>query len=323
VTDHIAPLAGSNRRRGECQSLVRSWLEVVRSGFTLAIAVFLLVGCSSLPRESLCTGELDFDLWVADFDGGRVQLTDFEGGEADAVWSPDGSRIAFTASREGNCDIYVMNADGSDLTNLTGIRSDESHPSWSPDGSQIVFVSGGQLHVIDVASRERHELTESEIIHGFPDWSPDGERIVFSGGEEAPGPGVVHDLYSVSPSGGDEVRLTEASTQLTAPQWSPDGTQIMYFDHSTEPLTIWTANSDGSGAKRVTAGGHASWSPDGSRVVFDREVGLGDVDLIVIDLSTRQERLFVDGSDYDTFPAWSPDGTRVVFASGTVSAPTR
>lgn len=157
---------------------------MVRWGFTLAIAVYLAVACSSSPREALCIGRLNFDLWVADLDGGLVQLTDLEGGEADADWSPDGSRIAFTASREGNCDTFVMRADGSDLINLTGTQADEMHPSWSPDGSQIVFVSGEQLHLIEVASGQRHQLTDSENIHGFPDWSPDDGRIAFSGGRE-------------------------------------------------------------------------------------------------------------------------------------------
>lgn len=301
--------------------VVRSWLEVVRWGFTLAIAVYLVVACSSPPREALCIGGLNFDLWVADFDGGLVRLTDLEGGEADANWSPDGSRIVFTASREGNCDVYVMDADGSDLINLTRTQADESHPSWSPDGSQIVFVSSEQLHLIDVASGQRHQLTDSDIIHGFPDWSPDGERIAFSGGKEPPGPGVVHDLYLVAPSSGDETRLTDASSQLTAPQWSPDGTQITYFDHSTDPLSIWIIHSDGSRATELTAGGHASWSPDGGQIVFDREVGPGDVDIYLVDFESRQEYLVVDGPDYDTLPAWSPDGTKVVFATGTVTAP--
>jgi Tol biopolymer transport system component len=258
---------------------------------------------------------------VADLDNGLVQLTDLEGGEADADWSPDGSRIAFTASREGNCDIYVVDVDGTDLINLTGTQADEMHPSWSPDGSQIVFVSDEQLHLIDVASGQRGQLTESDNIHGFPDWSPDGEQISFSGGKGSPGPGVVHNLYLVSAVSGDETRLTDASTQLTAPQWSPDGTQIIYFDHGTDPLSIWIVNSDGSGATKVTAGGHSSWSPDGGQIAFDRDVGPGDVDIFVIDLETRQERLVVDGTAYDTLPAWSPDGTKVVFASGTASAP--
>lgn len=297
--------------------------EAGRWGSSLAIAMLLVVACSSPQREALCTGELDFDLWVTDLDGSPVRITDLEGGEADADWSPDGSRIAFTASREDNCDIYVMDADGTDLINLIGTQADEMHPSWSPDGSQIVFVSGEQLHLMDVASGQRRQLTDSDNIHGFPDWSLDGELIAFSGGKEPPGPGVVHDLYLVAPSSGEETRLTEGSTQFTAPQWSPDGTQIIYFDHGTDPLSIWIVNSDGSRATKVTAGGHASWSPDGGQIVFDREVGPGDVDVFVIDLETRQERLVVDGPDYDTLPAWSPDGTKVVFTSGTVSAPTR
>lgn len=286
----------------------------------LTLVVLAVVSCSGEPREALCTGALEFDLWAADLDGNLVQLTDFDGGEAQADWSPDGSKIAFVASREGNCDIFVMDADGSNLVNLTDSSVDETRPSWSPDGSMMAFIGDGQIQVIDVASGESRRLTDSELSHGFEDWSPDGGSIVFDGGQEPPGPGTVRELYVASLATGEETRLVDSPTQLTAPKWSPDGTRMVYFDHGTDPLTIWIVNSDGSGATRVTKGGHATWSPDGSRIVFDREVGPGDVDLFELNLEEGHEQVLVDGTDYDTLPAWSPDGTEVVFSSGTISA---
>jgi dipeptidyl aminopeptidase/acylaminoacyl peptidase len=57
------------------------------------------------------------------------------------MWSPDGTRIAFQASRDGNAEIYVMNADGTGQTNLTNNPASESVPAWAPDGSEIVFHS--------------------------------------------------------------------------------------------------------------------------------------------------------------------------------------
>jgi Tol biopolymer transport system component len=288
----------------------------MRRPLVLIVVLLVASGCSSEPRDPLCTGALDFDLWVVGPGGEHRRLTDFEGGEAHADWSPDGSRVAFAASMDGDCDIYLVDVDGSDLVNLTNSRADESHPAWSPDGSRIVFESSGQLHLIDVASGRRHRISDSDIIHAFPDWSPDGQMIVFSGGADPPGPGAVHDLYLISPSGGAETPLTRASTQLTAPRWSPDGSRILYFDHSTNPLTVWIVNSDGSAATEVTDGGHAGWSPDGTSIVFDREVAPGEVDVYTMDLTSGDEQLLVDLSDYDTLPAWSPDGARVIFSSG-------
>jgi Tol biopolymer transport system component len=73
---------------------------------------------------------------------GITRLTD-RGAKFDPSWSPDGSRIAFVGAAAPypyNSEIYTMNADGSDLVNLTNSPSSDGDPDWSPDGRKIVFV---------------------------------------------------------------------------------------------------------------------------------------------------------------------------------------
>jgi Tol biopolymer transport system component len=178
----------------------------------------IVTGCGQMNRASVCTGEPQFDLWISDLDGTERQLTDLPGAEAFPDWSPDGTRIAFVASRDGNCDIYVIGVDGFGLSNLTSSEADEMYPSWSPNGREIVFSSGGQLDVVDVASGEQRQLTDSELIHDFPDWSPGGGSIVFSGGLEPAGSGAIHDVYLVPAGGGEEVALTGGGRLLVAPR---------------------------------------------------------------------------------------------------------
>ncbi|NIV59296.1 MAG: hypothetical protein GWN48_28980, partial [Actinobacteria bacterium] len=73
--------------------------------------------------------------------GAQTRLTFDAGSDTGPVWSPDGTRIAFTSFRDGDGEIYVMNADGTGLTRLTNDPATDQDPVWSPDGSQIAFVS--------------------------------------------------------------------------------------------------------------------------------------------------------------------------------------
>jgi len=90
------------------------------------------------------------------------------------VWSPDGSRIAYVSERDGNPEIYVMNADGSDQQRLTTNSFVDYQPSWSPDGAQLAFASSEVLHgrldiyILDVATGTRRNITN----HPAQDYDP-------------------------------------------------------------------------------------------------------------------------------------------------------
>lgn len=279
----------------------------------------IAASCTSGPeRADFCEGRPAYDIWATTLDGRVTRLTDAPGADGFADWSPDGSRIAFASSRDGNCEIYVMNADGSDPINVTGTDHDELYPSWSPDGTRLVFASteagGADLFVLDLSSGERSPITGGGLLHNYPDWSPDGSKIIFSGGAQPAGPDVVHDVYWIPPEGGPPTALTVQTELLSAPRWSPDGTSIAYLNHDG-PLKVWVIDSLGRGGYDVTVGGFSTWAPDGGRLAFDREVDDGDVDIYVIDLGGSEEVLLVDGPGIDALPAWSPDGSTVLFSS--------
>ena len=85
--------------------------------------------------------------------------------DRDPSWSPDGSRIAFTSYRDGNWDIYVMDADGSNQQRLTDNPAVDRMPSWSADGSRIAFVSGRDgnwdIYVMDADGSNQQRLTDN------------------------------------------------------------------------------------------------------------------------------------------------------------------
>ena len=91
---------------------------------------------------------------------------------------PDQGRIAFSSYRDGNLEIYVMNTDGSDQTNLTNNDAADWDPSWSPDGSRIAFSSerdgNSEIYVMTADGSDQTRFTNNDRWEGTPSWSPIG-----------------------------------------------------------------------------------------------------------------------------------------------------
>ena len=97
-------------------------------------------------------------------------------GDSGASWSPDGKKIAFHSDRDGNGEIYVMNADGSEQRNLTKNAANDSSPSWSPDGKKTAFESmkdeNYEIHIMNADGSEQKNLTNSPASDRQLSWSP-------------------------------------------------------------------------------------------------------------------------------------------------------
>lgn len=126
------------------------------------------------------------NLWVASStsDDRRI-LTHEPGIQEDAAWSPDGTRIAYSAGQgPDSYEIYVVAADGSSRTQLTSNRANDFQPAWSPDGTQLAFssnVSGDyEIWVVNVDGSGLRQLTVSPGLDARPSWSPDGSLIAFT-----------------------------------------------------------------------------------------------------------------------------------------------
>jgi len=169
-----------------------------------------------------------FRIFAVEADGSsRVQLTTQGHGRADRSpsFSPDGTRIAFTSDRAGGfADLYVMDADGSDVRRLTSDSDLEGNPTWSPDGTRVAVercCDGGtsDIYVVDVASRTMTNLTATTTSWEFdPSWSPDGTTIAFSG-FDAGDPNL--DVWTIGADGTSRTRLTTHGADDLAPDWQP------------------------------------------------------------------------------------------------------
>ncbi len=123
-----------------------------------------------------------------------TRLTDTTSGNLEPTWSPDGTRIAFTSLRDGNPEIYVMDADGSRQTRLTRSSGVDRLPTWSPDGAHIAFLSSPDLrqvhndiYVIRPDGSDLRQLTNDGLVRSIA-WAPDGRQIAFVSLRDNPQP---------------------------------------------------------------------------------------------------------------------------------------
>jgi Tol biopolymer transport system component len=202
---------------------------------------------------------------------GLVPLTDFTlpFSSTDPSWSPDGTKIVFVSDRGGarRSEIWVMNADGTNLVQLTTniqfgsdingpFYSLDLEPSWSPDGSKIVFrsnrdgASNPEIYSMNANGSNLTRLTNNAAEDSGPAWAPDGQHIAFSSRG-----GGRFGIYLIDTSGGDDHLITPSGND---PSWSPDGSKIVFNDLDPQPnnaFALYLINSDGSNRHRLTNNG--------------------------------------------------------------------
>ena len=203
------------------------------------------------------------DIFVMHADGsGVTRLTGgSEWDDAFAAWSPDGSRIAFASNRDtydsdrdtdDNYQIYVMNADGSGVTRLTGGSEwDDVFPAWSPDGSRIAFTSdrdgGEDIYVMNADGSGVTRLTRGPGGGEWPAWSPNGSRIAFAAERDDN-----VDIHTMNTDGSGVRRLTRDPALDFYTTWSPDGSRIAFMSDRAGNFEIYAMNADGTGVTRLT-----------------------------------------------------------------------
>ena len=218
--------------------------------------------------------------------------------------------IAFHSTRAGNFHIFLMNADGSNVRQLTsGDAFFDFDPVWSPNGQQLTFTrfdatfaSGEVVLINDDGTGER--VVAQDALAGV--WSPNGKQLAIErdGG-----------LYLINVDGSG---LTRVIDNASPSAFSPNGKQIAFRREQDGNVDIYVVNVDGTGLVRLTDdpaidfGDHAGWSPDGKQFLFSSTRDGGDIDIFVMNADGTNVRQLTFNDCDDDDAVWSPNGKQIV-----------
>ena len=252
---------------------------------------------SSMPSFSpdgenilfVCNGQLT----IMDHEGQNVRtLTsgNLHRWKSFPVFSPDGSKIAFFAKPQhysDRLDVYILNSDGSGLSNLTSQNGDNLYPTFSPDGNTLLYWKLTEntewpplcdIYLQNLSGGPAMNLTREKGFNCFPQYSQDGLKIVFISRREND---VDYSLYVMNADGSEPHRIfaAESGRMVTFPKFTPDGNRIvfLYYSVSTnqKDTDICIINTNGSGFRNLTSSPYRDWgtvlSSDGSKIVFESD----------------------------------------------------
>jgi Tol biopolymer transport system component len=231
-------------------------------------------------------------------------------------------RIAFSSTRDGDADIWVMNANGAFPLNFTNAPGSDIDPVWSPDGTKLAFASNrdgdNEIFVANDDGTGLTQLTSNSFDDRDPTWSPNGDYIAFRSNRTGN-----NEIFRMTATGATQTNLTNNSASDFAPDWAPDGSEIAYERFTSGSATgqgneVLKMNADGQGQTNLTNtaasinDGAPAWSPDGNTLAFHSNRD-GDFEVFSMpsgggSLSQRTSNTASDGE-----PAWAPNGTQIAF----------
>ena len=234
-----------------------------------------------------------------------------------------GSRIYFVSDRSGpgHQEIWAMDWDGNNQTQLTRLNSTSIMPTVSPDGSRVAFTSYAhgtpRIMMIDTLTKRPLPFYNQEAsLNATPTFTPDGKQIYYA--STASG---MAQIYVAAIDGQGFRRISHRDAIEMEPKVNPKNSSMLLFVSGPGPEQIYRMTTEGVDIERVTNGegeaSNPSWHPDGQHIAFSwtRGYAKGDFNVFVMDIGTRQYVQLTHSEGRNENPVWAPDGRHLVFAS--------
>lgn len=260
-------------------------------------------GACTYATLATCNGRIVFrsdesgnqDIWIVNTDGtGRTNLTAaFTGDDGDPNFSPDGTKILFTSDRDGDSELFTMDATGGNVVQLTMNTAEDIYPAWSADGMKIAFSRDGSIYTMSANGTNEQGLTSGGLDFS-PSWSPNGSQIAYhamSGNFE---------IFVMGNDGSNQTNISMNAANEEYPAWSPDGTQIAFRRGGTGAGLHTIAPSGGTATPLGVDGSYPAWSGTGSMLAYAND------SIMVRDVATGQSTVIVAAGNNARYPSFKP-----------------
>lgn len=209
--------------------------------------------------------EYNIEVFVMNNDGtGQTNVSNHPAWDGFPSWSHDGDRIVFESDRDAGGiillgisidglghEIYAVDIDGNNLTNLTNSPEDDGSPICSPTDDKIVFVSyrdgNPEIYKMNDDGTGQTRMTNNSATDYYPSWSPDGQWITFHSNRNGN-----TDIYKITEGGASTTRLTASSEWDWGPSWSPGGDAIVFQTSRDGNAEIYRMSPSGASQERLT-----------------------------------------------------------------------
>ena len=217
-------------------------------------------------------------------DGGQqVNLTRHPAADSQPAWAPTGEQILFVSRRNGISDLYLMDADGTNVRKVFKDSILRISPAWSPDAKQISYCSGNldarKLYIATLGKEIETPVAEVGNFSGYSSWSPDGTKIVFDAPLRRENTATRIHIFNLQTRQQKGLLLKVIPASMGAPAWAPSNEKIA-FSWLRPPVgghsAIYIMNSDGSMPEPVfqpppeVAVDFPRWAPDGEKLIYEQ-----------------------------------------------------